>query len=216
MKLLRQALIALGITSVGLTGCVDTKTFTTSEVTETETVKDITLTREQLDKMLEEIAKKPAKPVTTHEAMCYMMFLPPERMEYLCPLCNTKTLHAKKEDVNLAKRGQWYGYLVEDINRLGVTVTLDATDLCSQCRQDKATDSMNFYIEVRVGERVIRTLVEDDDFFKIIAFLEKEDTWETSEGFTTTVRPLKPELPRIRKILGMDDGKKGARRTLFQ
>jgi len=216
MKLSKQTLIALGITTVGLTGYAETE-IPQGETVKTETVRDITLTRAQLDKVLTEIAKKPAAKTTTYNAMCYMMSDLPERMEYLCPVCSSKTLYEKK-NVSLASHGEYNSYLIDHIKKLGVDASLDATDLCSQCRKNKTTTKADFYIEVRMGDRLTRTLLKPDDLTKIIAFLEKKDTWETSKKlFETTVKPLKPELPRIRQILGLDtpEEKQNTKRTLF-
>jgi len=189
MKLSKQALIALGITSAGLLGCVTT-----------EMPSDGALTRTQLDKMLNELAKKKVSRQEIISACCYMTMPSPERIDYLCPLCKTKTHHAKQYSVACAESVDWYRQQIKDIKELGLDIALDETDLCSQCRRDKTTNTINFYIIVWVDNRAMRTQLEYDDFEKIIAFLKKENTYSFEE------RPLKDALPRIRKILGMDGG----------
>ena len=208
MKLSKEVLIALGITGIGL-GCVHTES-------------GGPLTREQLDRMLEEMAKTPIASTPFRGAMCYMSLgprsscltlfdalmrpRPPERVKYLCPVCKTKTYHTsytvRRLQVIIHTTGgfrqtnhlQWS---MERIKELGVDAVLDVSDLCSKCRQDKNTDTVNFYILITEGERSIRTQLEPYDLLKIIAFLNKEDIGDD-------------EL-RIRKILGMDDdGKQDA------
>jgi len=180
MKLSKQALIALGVTSVGLLSAED-------------------LTRKQLDKMLEETAKNPVTSTLSPGAMCYRMSLPPERTEYNCPLCKTKTLYAKWE--NTGENG--YRQQIKRIRELGLDAALDETDLCSQCRRDKTTGSVKFHILVKVDDRSVRTQLEVYDLTKVIAFLEKKDVWKADNEAT---HPLKDALPRIRKILGMEKG----------
>ena len=186
MKLSKQALIALGITGVGMLSAED-------------------LTREQLNRMLEATATNPVTSALSPGACCYDMAAPPERIEYLCPLCKTKTLHAKWQNVGLVQNASQYRQQLKRIKELGLNATLDETDLCSQCRRDKTTDKVNFYILVTVGDRMVRTQLEGADLDKIIAFLEKKDVWADDMGAT---RPLKAMLPRIRKILGTDGNEK--------
>ena len=88
------------------------------------------------------------------------------------------------------------------IKELGLDAALDETDLCSQCRKDKTTDTVNLFLIVWVGEQTTRTSIDDSDLRKITAFLEKKDVWTSSNEGT---HPLKPELPRIRKILGINE-----------
>ena len=138
-----------------------------------------------------------------------MIAFPPERIEYVCPVCKKKTIHTKWENVgpveyiNGYHRQIGYRQQIKRIKELGVDAMLDETDLCNQCRLDKTTETTDFYIVVTVEGRSVRTQLEEYDLEKVIAFLEKKDVW--GDIFEET-RPLKDELPRIRKILGMDGG----------
>jgi len=190
MKLSRQALIALGITGAGVLGCSHTE-----------------LTRAQLDKMLEETAKKPVPSELDPGAMCYSRGFASETIEYLCPVCKTITHHAKYENKEYASDVGGYRQQVKRIKKLGLNATLDETDLCSQCRQDKTTDTVKFYLVVRVDKREVRTQLRWSELNMVIAFLEKKNTWKTPNDIE---RPLKDpySLFRIRTILGMkEDGK---------
>ena len=185
MKLSKQALIALGVTGTGVLSAAD-------------------LTREQLNQMLEETAKNPVTSKLSPAAMCYRMAAPLERIEYTCPLCKAKTLHAKRETAwRIYRDLEGYRQKMKRIKELGLDAALDETDCCSQCRKDKTTEDINFRILVTVGNRMIRTELEVYDLNKIVAFLERKDIWEGGQGST---HPLKPELPRIRAILGMERG----------
>jgi len=186
MNLSKQALIALGVTGAGVLGCSRTE-----------------LTREQLDKMLEETAKRPVTSELSLGALCYEMAAPPERIEYHCPLCKTKTLHAKWENVGSVQKVNRLRQQMKRIKELKLDAMLDETDLCNQCRRDKATDTMDFYILVTIDKRLVRTKIGYYDLSQIIAFLEKKDVWKADNDATY---PLKDELPRIRTILGMDGG----------
>ena len=191
MKLSKQALIALGVASVGMMGCSEAE----------KPSADGTLARKQLDKMLEELAKNPVKSELRPGACCYMPISQPMRIEYLCPVCNAKTYHTKWENINDVQKANRYRQKIQHIKKLGVNAALDETDLCSQCRQDKSKDETSIYLNVTVDKRVIRTQLLHDDLDKLIAFFEKKDVWVSDNGAT---RSLKDEIPRIRQILGME------------
>jgi len=194
MKLSKQALIALGITGAGVLGCVHTEL-------------EGALTREQLDKMLEETAKKKVKKTEPIFACCYIPCCPPGRIDYICPFCKTKTHHAERENIKYVEDVDWYRQEMKCIKELNLDAALDETDLCSQCRRDKDTNATNLYILVWVDKQVVRTPLKKHDLTKIIAFLEKKDVWV---GECDATYPLKDELPRIRAILGLEeDGKQG-------
>jgi len=184
MKLSKQALIALGITGAGVLGCSRTE-----------------LTREQLDKMLMETAKKPVTSALSDGAPCYSMMVPVGSIEYLCPVCKTKTHHAKRKNKEDVINASWYREKMKRIQKLGLNATLDETDLCSQCRQDKTTDTVDFYILVTADKRSVRTRLNFSELDMLIAFLEKKDVWKTENDI---IRPLKGKLPRLFEILGMD------------
>ena len=174
-------MIALGVTGAGMLAAED-------------------LTREQLNKMLEETATNPVKSELLPGACCYSPMPYPNRIEYLCPLCKTKTLHEKWEKTGRVQTADKYRNQMKRIRELGLDATLDETDLCSQCRRDKTTEGITFHILVTVDQRLVRTQLEYCDLEKVIAFLEKKDVWDSGAGGT---HPLKDALPRIRKILGM-------------
>jgi len=185
MKLSKQALIALGITSAGV-------------------LPDGALAQEHLDRMLAQVAETPSTSTTEIGAMCYVIMMPLERMDYVCPLCKTKTHHESENWGEPKWQVEKYRKQMKHVKELGAEAALDETDLCSQCRRDKDTDTnaANLYILVWVDKRVVRTQLKKHDLTKVIAFLEKKDVWLDGED----EYPLKGSLPRIRTILGLDRG----------
>jgi len=191
MKLSKQALIALGITGAGM-------------------LPDGALAQEHLDKMLAQVAETPSTSEMDPGAMCYEIAFPPARIDYVCPLCKSKTLHEKWENTERVEEMDRYRKQVKRIKELGADVALDETDFCSQCRRDKDSDKLNLYILVWTDKRALRTQLEENDLKKVIAFLEKKNVWNSSYNCTSEgcgcEKPLKDELPRIRKILGLGGG----------
>ena len=161
------------------------------------------LTQEQLDTLLNELAQKPAPKNLSFGAMCYMVAMPPERKEYVCPVCNAKTI-ATTDASWIGRFLDTYRQLMQQVKALGLDATLDERSLCETCRakMERPPEIGIFFIEVKIGEKTKRTAINIDDFLKLIAFLEKKDKWT---GRTGRELPLKDELPRIRQLLGMPE-----------
>ena len=230
MKLTRRALIALGIASVGGMGCSKSKTSVAPQTrtiasqdtvvshdgihTDGTQVPDKPLTRKQLDTMLEKLAKKPVQKASEIGAMCYEPRAYHTRIDYICPVCGTKTHYAEKAETMIAVDAvRFFRQQMKRIQALGVNATLDETDLCSQCRKDKTTSEINYSIVVSLDQRTVRTPFQYGDYGSeldmVIAFLEKKDVYTPSYcGYYGPLKdkyPLQPHIPRIRKILGVDE-----------
>ena len=184
------------------------------------------LTQKKLDSLLKQLAQKPVPNNLSPGAMCYMVDMPPERIEYVCPVCNSKTIIAEKQrwlfignrlgtyrrqmrqlktirlGATLDKRST--RRQIQQIKARGLDATLDERSLCETCRakMKPSPEIGDFFIEVTIGGKTTRTKIEDDDFPILIAFLKKKDRWEAGNG---SELPLKDELPRIRQLLGMPE-----------
>ena len=177
------------------------------------------LTREQLDKLLTALAEKPAPEakVMVH-AMCYDMAAPPKRFEYVCPKCGEKTIYsrdAKATDGNpfagweamLAVQSLHYhrGELFK-LRKLGIDASFDERAFCSACKKNAefADEKLTVYLVVRLDDKTATTPLQKNDWVKLFAFLEGKDEWVT-DSITGATEPLKPELPRIRALLGLEE-----------
>lgn len=193
---------AMGISSL-TPGCV--KTGGQGDVTtDPQLTVDVTTSKVDIDNLLKRVADKPAPENLNPGAMCYAMMAPPERAEYVCPSCGTKTIHA----MNQLERGwgapalavkQYRGY-IEQLNKLGLVSKLDETYLCSACKKEGVS---GLFLDVTAKGRVVRTALQgDEDLRKLIAFVQGDLVWKGDRG---SELPLKPELPRIRQLLGIKE-----------
>ena len=200
-----------------------------SLLTDSQPAGNATLKQFQLEKLLAELAEKPAPenmPATF--AMCYEMACPAERFEYVCPECGEKTLYANGAAATV-EEAQWYHEWVRDeVRELGLDFTIDERTLCASCKKTVgiADDNLEFYIEIRTDKKITRTMLMDGDWEKLIAFLKGDDTWKQPSGsiyldveekdddeeddgrygrYYEYSHPLKPEIPRIRALLGLDE-----------
>jgi len=157
-------------------------------------------TQREVDRLLAKLAKTPAPGILAIGADCYMMALPPERTEYVCPECGTKTLYSQSEQnayCGALYSEKEYNAQCKKLRSLGWNVKLDSTFLCSKCR--KPDQPKQFFIEVTIDKKTTRTKIQGDDLPKLIAFAEGKTVWS---GRFETGTYLKYELPRLRELLG--------------
>jgi len=170
---------------------------------------------QKIDRLLADLAKKPApEKLATHFASCYAPAASePERIEYVCRFCGGKTILKSTKDNT--EDGSVYNWsfkwtipdnrkLIEIIQNLGLDAMLDERALCDECRPklDPAPTFGEMYLIVWHKGKTTRTLLERGDLIKLRAFLEGKLVWAW-HGLDDE-KPLKPELPRIRRLLGLE------------
>lgn len=195
-------LAAMGIASL-TPGCVKTGGESTPN-TDPQGTGLTASSKVDIDNLLKRVAEKPVPEELRMGAMCYEMAMPPERAEYVCPSCGTKTIHA----LNHVSRGwrsevlvikQYRGY-IEQLNKLGLAAKLDESFLCSTCKKEGVS---GLFLEVTLGKQMVRTAITDmNDLRKLIAFVQGDLIWK---GDQDRELPLKPELPRIKQLLGIKE-----------
>ncbi len=193
-------LAAMGLASL-TPGCVKTGNESTS--TSDPQLRGVqAASKPDIDKLLKRLAEKPIPTKLSFGAMCYDMAMPPERAEYVCAVCGTKTIHSTKETArwdNPALSVQNYRATLEQLRKLGLDAKLDESFLCSKCKKGGVSALV---LEVTINKRVVRNaLVDVNDLRKLIAFVQGNLVWK---GEQDREFPLKPELPRIRQLLGIE------------
>jgi hypothetical protein len=156
--------------------------------------------RARIDALLSELATKPAPANLEVGACCYSPVSPPSRVEYICPVCGAKTLHAESDLIWMVDR------TLEDVRmgtaklrELGLSATLDETFLCSVCARKDAPARL--FLKVTLDGRTVRTAVKvDTDIALLEAFLKGESVWKDEFEGEYSVKDM---LPRIRRLLGV-------------
>jgi hypothetical protein len=195
-------LAAMGVASL-VPGCV--KTGGEGMVTtDPQPNGEVAAKKVDIDRLLKRLAEKPAPQELKMGAMCYKMAEPPDRAEYVCPSCATKTIHAIPRDF-----GRWddpplsiqnYRKYVAQLAKLGLDAKLDESSLCSKCKKE---GEASLFLEVNIkGQKVRNALKDQNDLRKLIAFLQGDLVWK---GAQDGEAPLKPELPRIKQLLGVKE-----------
>jgi len=154
-----------------------------------------------LDKLLKAVSERPVPQKLSGGAMCYSMVAPPDRVEYVCPTCGAKTLHS------LRKAGLGYQALsireyrsyVDQLKQIGLDIRLDESCLCSACTKESAK---TLALEVAYKGKKTRSGLRDiDDLRILLAFVKGRLVWK---GEQDDEHALKPELPRICELLGIN------------
>ena len=179
------------------------------------------LTREQLDNLLDAIAKKLAPNAKKMPiASCYRVAVRTERFEYVCPRCGEKTIYSDNRGATQTSDANsdaaWYAMLevrklayhrgeLEKVKKLGVDASLDERAFCGACKLSDGFPAAKWalYLNVRLNGKTATTQLIDKDWEKLIAFLNGKVEWVTDESGSTA--PLKPEIPRIRALLGLEE-----------
>jgi len=184
-------------------------------------------TRAKLEKLLDDLAKKPAPEAKfLGMAMCYASAMPPERIEYACPQCGEKTIYSLTEGatvensfpgwetINEVESLQYHRGELEKVKKLGLDVSLDERAFCGVCKKTAgfADNEWALYLNVRLNGKTATTCLLENDWDKLIAFLQGKDEWVT-DAFAGNTEPLKPELPRIRALLGLEEKTTGKKTT---
>lgn len=153
-----------------------------------------------LQALLKRVAELPEPESLSPGAMCYAIALPPDRISYVCPSCGGKTLHSMQR----IGRGlpmdtiSAYREAVHKLNQLGLDLRLDESALCSACKKD-GEDAL-VLAGTYQGRPTRCALLDLNDLRKLQAFVEGRLAWK---DYFAGEHPLKPELPRIRELLGV-------------
>jgi hypothetical protein len=157
-----------------------------------------TMDKAEVKKLLAKVEKEKA-PDRQMGAMCYKMATPPERMEYICPVCGERTLYEKEVS------SKWT-YNLEKCRRLfkevpkNESMTLDETSFCKKCQPQATNPELKLIVRFRDGTTHTTVGVDSEDMLLLKAFLAGDLSYSTwNDGKT----PLKGSLPRLRELLGI-------------
>jgi hypothetical protein len=163
------------------------------------------MTRDDINKQLSELAKKPAPKKLSPGAMCYKMATLPNRIEYHCPSCKTKTFynrnHAPK--INFSTGIERIRKWPAELKKLGLDCKIDESDFCPKCSKKKKFGKKHLrtlYWVITIDKRIIRNKIKSLDYQILTAFLAKKTKVKTFAGREES---LKKYLLRLHQLLGV-------------
>jgi hypothetical protein len=162
--------------------------------------KMLGMSRDDVETMLESVERKEL-PEPVMGAMCYEPVSAPSVSEYICPVCGERTLYdddystiLRVEDLFLTRSLFDSLQVVADLDLL-----LDETSFCSICGSGDAGPYPVLVVDLTDAEPC-SSVVSNDDLRLLIGFFSGETSYATVNEGTL---PLKPELDRIRTLLGL-------------
>ncbi len=163
------------------------------------------LSRQALKQKLENLANKPVPAKLESGAMCYKMASPPNRVEYICPVCHEKTLYSDES-------GYFLNANLESCRSLAAKLTainchLDETQFCKKCSPE-IVGLPELCIETQYAEEGQKNRVcgiTHDDLEILRDFLDGKVVYKDDYD---NENPLKEKLSRISTLLGIELDKK--------
>ncbi|HOV27361.1 MAG TPA: hypothetical protein PK566_13530 [Pseudobacteroides sp.] len=136
---------------------------------------------------LQELSNKPVPPNLSHGAMCYRVARPPERAEYICPVCHSKTIYTSQMSLFISFTLPGIRRIVRDINLI-VNCNLDESEFCKKCFTGEKKPELCFIIRYKNND-IHKVFTNDySDFLILKEFLEGKDVHDNGPDGET---PLK-------------------------
>ncbi|MGV8120204.1 MAG: hypothetical protein AB2L14_10635 [Candidatus Xenobiia bacterium LiM19] len=163
------------------------------------------LSREEIAAKLKKLSESPPPKDLKMGAECYKVAMPPDRAEYLCPVCGQRTLYASEKKGRSADAG----FIEEDLpecRRLikeikGLDVSLNESEYCRKCSPDAKNPALILVVKYQgLGTPYRYRNIRSEDLILIREFMEGKDRHRDSYDFET---PMKDHLKRLNELLGV-------------
>lgn len=138
-------------------------------------------------------------------AMCYEVALPPDRAEYVCPVCGEKTLYTNDYTYTVLQEISSCRNAVAKIKN--IELRLDESRFCKQCTPDtNVKPSLDLYIRYKGEHQELKTENIYSGDLDLIAELMAGN--KKHVGATANEDPLKDYIDRLKELLHIDETKK--------
>lgn len=158
--------------------------------------------REGVRLLLERVESEEA-PDFIMGAMCYRPAMPPDRVEYICPVCGGRTWFGGEIGETLHREAEPMRRVMAELE--GNTffhAVLDETAFCSHCSGAINHEHPRFILNLVYTEGdTVSTPVELFDLQMLVGFVKGELVFVDSYDARL---PLKDGVPRLRMLLGLD------------
>jgi hypothetical protein len=131
-------------------------------------------------------------------AMCYKPAMPPDRFDYVCPTCKTKTVLANPKRSRSSRELDACRRQLKRIK--GLKAELIETGFCAICFPKAKAPSLDLLIHNADGTSHRVNGISSNDLLLTTEFLTGETKHKGNQGRET---PLQDHLPRLRQLLGL-------------
>jgi hypothetical protein len=163
-----------------------------------DTIKGL-FSKQQIKEKLEALANAPAPENLKMGAMCYKMVAPPDRAEYICPVCGERTVYTDDLARFIGKELPVCRTLEDSIS--GIGFDLDEKSFCKKCSPDVKTPSLCLHTKY-AGESDENTVcdINSYDMQLIYEFMKGKQVHLDNYDNET---PLKNYSDRLSQLLGI-------------
>jgi hypothetical protein len=160
-----------------------------------DTIRGV-FSRKEIKEKLRKLSETEVPIDLTPGAMCYKMAGSPERAEYICPVCGTKTLYTINTEA-ITHEIPSCRFLVSDLK--SINIKLDESQFCKKC--NPKTKNPELCIEIKYNdesEKHKTCNISSFDLQLVHEFLKGKTTHLGETGGET---PLKDYMERIKTVL---------------
>lgn len=161
--------------------------------------------KKAIEEKLIKLADTPVTEQLSRGAMCYKMAMPKNVSEYTCPTCGEKTIYKDWMGKRIEEELPSLRRIVASIKQL--KLILDENGLCSHCRKEVLfPQNMNIGLKIIWPDKTenYTSDIQLSDMIILQEFLEGKTVFK---GERDSINALKNYLPRLRKILGIQEKK---------
>jgi hypothetical protein len=162
------------------------------------------LSRDETKARLKKLSESPPPKDLKMGAECYKVAMPPDRAEYLCPVCGERTLFVSEKGRNadaafITRELPDCRRLIKEIK--GLDVELDESQFCKKCSPSAKNPSLILIVRYRGQNAPFKCAhIDRDDLVLLREFAEGKDRHRDSYDFET---PLKEHIKRLNELLGV-------------
>jgi hypothetical protein len=161
------------------------------------------LTREQIAEKLKTLRQAPKPADLKMGALCYEMAAPPNRAEYVCPVCHEKTLYAVKEGGASYTEVEFVLHQIDGCRRLaknlpGLAASVDEREFCRKCspKLEHPALVLVFRLAGETSERRFRG-ISPEDLTILAAFLAGKDRYDDGPTGEVAIRDCAARIEEI-------------------
>jgi hypothetical protein len=195
------AVVATGAAFLtGWVGCANHSKTVGENISQTplDTIKGL-FSRQQIKEKLEVLASTPAPENLKNGAMCYKIAAPPNRTEYICPVCGERTVHTDNTARFIERELTVCRTLADSIS--GIDLVLDEKQFCKKCSPKTEDPSLCIHLKF-AGDTTTNTVcsVYSEDMQLLYEFTKGKLMHKDDYDNET---PLKNYSVRLRELLGI-------------
>jgi len=191
------AIVSLGLL-VGYNACKTNSAKNTQLfIKPMDTIKGFT--RTELEEKLKIIANTSVQLSPPVHAMCYEIAAPPDRVEYICPVCNERSIYANLGGQELIYSISYCRTLANHLKN--INAHLDELQFCKKCSPNVNEPELFLVTKLNGETNEYKAEINStEDLIILNEFLSGELIHKTS--FAEEI-PLKDNIARIEQLLGV-------------